>query len=105
MWMPHMVTQMKRNPLPELCASPPEEQSYGNQKGKHLRPYLLQKWNMLLAHTGMEIRWFWNLYSELGLPMTSPIKIRCDNLGAKSMSENPFITQKLQHFDLKYHSI
>ena len=47
-----------------------------------------------LAHTGTEICWFRNLYSKLGLPMTSLIKIRCDNLGAKSMSENPFIIQK-----------
>ena len=58
-----------------------------------------------LTHTGTEIHWFWNLYSELGLLMTSPLKIRCDNLGAISMSENPFITQKSQHIDLKYHSI
>jgi hypothetical protein len=58
-----------------------------------------------LAHTGTEARWLRNLYTELGFPTNAPLHIKCDNLGAISMAENPFITQKSRHIDLKYHSI
>jgi hypothetical protein len=58
-----------------------------------------------LAHSGTEARWLRNLYTELGFPNSNPLLIRCDNLGAISMAENPFITPRLRHIDLKYHSI
>jgi hypothetical protein len=58
-----------------------------------------------LAHAGTEAHWFHNLYTELGFPLQSAITIQEDNLGAVSMANNPFITQKSQHIDLKHHSI
>ena len=58
-----------------------------------------------MAHTGAETRWLQNLYTELEFAIHPPLPIRCDNLGTISMAENPFITQKSRHIDLKYHSI
>jgi hypothetical protein len=45
-----------------------------------------------LTHTGMEARWFRNLLTELGFPMTDALTIRSDSLGAISQMTNPYIT-------------
>jgi hypothetical protein len=58
-----------------------------------------------LAHIRTEVRWYRNLYSELQIPLNIPITIRSDSLGAISMANNPFISPKSRHIDLKYHSI
>ena len=58
-----------------------------------------------LTTAGNETCWLCNLYSELGLPYDFPTPIRCDNLGAISMSSNPYTTQHSHHIDLKWHTI
>lgn len=46
-----------------------------------------------LAHVGYEARWFHNLYTELRFPLSNPIPIHCDNLGAILMIANPYSLQ------------
>jgi hypothetical protein len=58
-----------------------------------------------LAHIGTEARWYRNLFTELQIPLKLPIIIRSDSTGAISMANNPYITSKSRHIDLKYHSI
>jgi hypothetical protein len=58
-----------------------------------------------LATAGNEACWLCNLYSELGLNSDTPTPIRCNNLGALAMSNNPYTTQRTRHIDLKWHII
>jgi hypothetical protein len=57
------------------------------------------------THIGTEACWFHNLYTKLEFPLQSAATIWEDNLGAVLMANNPFITQKSRHIDLKHHSI
>jgi hypothetical protein len=58
-----------------------------------------------LTHAGMEARWFRNLLTELGFPMTDALTIRSDSLGAISRITNLYITTSSWHIDLKWHSV
>jgi len=58
-----------------------------------------------LSHCGTEARWLRNLYDELGFHLDKPLEIRCDNLGAISMANNPYTSQSTRHINLKYHCI
>jgi hypothetical protein len=58
-----------------------------------------------LAQAGCEAQWFRNLYTELGFTLEDPAPIHCDNWGTITMTGNPYSTQRLQHIDLKWHTI
>lgn len=58
-----------------------------------------------IANAAAEIRWICNLLTELGIRLSSPPIILCDNLGATFLCANPVFHSRMKHVALDYHFI
>lgn len=58
-----------------------------------------------IANAAAEIRWICNLLTELGIRLSSPPTILCDNLGATFLCANPVFHSRTKHVALDYHFI
>lgn len=58
-----------------------------------------------LAHAARENIWLRSLFTELGIPPTSPIPILCDNRGAIDFSFNTGFHGRSKHIDMRHHFI
>ncbi|CAM8926310.1 unnamed protein product [Rhodiola kirilowii] len=58
-----------------------------------------------LAHACAETQWLIYLLHELGVPVSFPVKLYCDNLSATYMAANPVFHARTRHIELDYHFV
>ncbi|KAH9685170.1 retrovirus-related pol polyprotein from transposon RE1 [Citrus sinensis] len=58
-----------------------------------------------IASTAAEISWLVNLLSELGITLSSPPHLLCDNLGATYLCANPIFHSRMKHIAIDYHFV
>jgi hypothetical protein len=58
-----------------------------------------------LMHAAKEAMWLWNLLSDLGRPMTSPLVLHCDNQSAIALTKDNAYHAQTKHFDIHHHFI
>ena len=58
-----------------------------------------------VAHTSAELRWICSLLTELGVTLTSPPTVYCDNIGATYLCQNPVFHSRMKHIAIDYHFI
>ncbi|KAJ0975586.1 hypothetical protein J5N97_017551 [Dioscorea zingiberensis] len=58
-----------------------------------------------LAYTTAELVWLQQLLTELGVSLSHPPRLLCDNLGATFMSANPVIGSRSKHIHLDYYFV
>lgn len=58
-----------------------------------------------IANTTSEIRWICNLLTELGITLSTPPVVYCDNLGAIFLCANHVFHTRMKHVALDYHFI
>lgn len=58
-----------------------------------------------VANTSAELRWICSLLTELGINITGPPVIYCDNVGATYLCANPVFHSRMKHLALDYHFI
>lgn len=58
-----------------------------------------------MAFATTELSWLRMLLKELQVPLLSPPKIWCDNLGAIALSSNPIYHGRTKHVEIDYHFI
>lgn len=59
----------------------------------------------VVANTASEVLWLCSLLTELGITVTAPPVIYCDNVGATYLSANPVFHSRMKHIALDYHFI
>ena len=55
-----------------------------------------------LSETAKEIRFLYQLLTEMGIEVELPIVVRVDNIGAIFMAENIAVSPKTKHVDIRY---
>jgi hypothetical protein len=58
---------------------------------------------LLLATS--EIIWIRSLLRELGIPITKPPNLFCDNIGATQLSLNPVLHSRMKHIAIDLHFV
>ena len=58
-----------------------------------------------LAHTAADIAWVRNILKDLGVFLTNPPSIHCDNMSAIALSANPVFHSRIKHLDTDYHFV
>lgn len=58
-----------------------------------------------VANTSSELTWISSLLHELGIRITRPPTIYCDNVGATYLCANPVFHSRMKHVALDYHFI
>jgi hypothetical protein len=58
-----------------------------------------------LANAASETIWLLSLFQELGLHLTSPPTLLCDNLGATQLSLNPIQHSRMKHIQIDLHFV
>ncbi|XP_019086237.1 PREDICTED: uncharacterized protein LOC109126826 [Camelina sativa] len=58
-----------------------------------------------VANTAAELSWVFTLLSELGITLTSPLVIYCDNVGATYLSANPVFHSRMKHIAIDFHFV
>lgn len=58
-----------------------------------------------VAHTSAELRWICSLLTELGVTLTSPPTVYCDNIGATYLCQNPVFHSRMKHIAIDYHFV
>ena len=58
-----------------------------------------------LFHASQQAAWIWQFYKQIGLPLTSPIEIRCDSEAAINVAKAEESHKASKHLDVKLHSI
>jgi len=58
-----------------------------------------------LANAASETIWLLSLFQELGLSLTSPPTLLCDNLGATQLSLNPIQHSPMKHIQIDLHFV
>lgn len=58
-----------------------------------------------VAHTSAELRWICSLLTKLGVMLTSPPTVYCDNIGATYLCQNPVFHSRMKHIAIDYHFV
>nr|BAM42649.1 Polyprotein [Arabidopsis thaliana] len=58
-----------------------------------------------VANTSSELQWICSLLTELGIQLSHPPVIYCDNVGATYLCANPVFHSRMKHIALDYHFI
>lgn len=58
-----------------------------------------------LSDTTAEIVWLINILTEIGIPISSPPELFCDNLSAVYLSATPAMHKKSKHFEVDFHFV
>ncbi|XP_040996063.1 uncharacterized mitochondrial protein AtMg00810-like [Juglans microcarpa x Juglans regia] len=58
-----------------------------------------------MAHTAAELTWISILLSDLGVQLSSPPILFCDNLSALYMTVNPVFYARSKHIEIDYHYV
>nr|BAA78425.1 polyprotein [Arabidopsis thaliana]BAK41505.1 polyprotein [Arabidopsis thaliana]BAK41506.1 polyprotein [Arabidopsis thaliana]BAK41508.1 polyprotein [Arabidopsis thaliana]BAK41509.1 polyprotein [Arabidopsis thaliana] len=58
-----------------------------------------------VANTSSEMQWICSLLTELGIRLTRPPVIYCDNVGATYLCANPVFHSRMKHIAIDYHFI
>ncbi|KAF5468349.1 hypothetical protein F2P56_012507 [Juglans regia] len=58
-----------------------------------------------LSSTAAELIWLQTMLKELGIPLSKPPLLWCDNIGATYLSANPVYHSRTKHMDIDYHFV
>ena len=58
-----------------------------------------------MATTAIKLRWICSLLNELGIDLTQPPIVYCDDVGATNLCANPVFHSRMNHVALDYHFI
>jgi hypothetical protein len=58
-----------------------------------------------IANATAELLWIQSLLRDLGVQLTSPPKLLCDNIGATYLAANPIFHARTKHVEIDFHFV
>ncbi|KAL9376134.1 hypothetical protein Peur_030254 [Populus x canadensis] len=86
-----------------ICFLGPNLISWSSHKQRAIARSSMEAEYSALSRAGSETIWLVSLCQELGLPISSPPTLLCDNLGATELSLNPVQHSRMKHIQIDLH--